>query len=59
MNTKFDSLYAGHVDMLNVGLWRGAGERPPLLERALCDGVGEGRGDGQAGGPARVVTCSS
>ena len=58
MITKFDSLYAGHVDLDNVGY---AGT--PINDRRfrnehLATALEQGRVDGQADGSASATTAS-
>ena len=54
MITKFSSLYAGHVDLGDMGQDSTPAKRSPLLERASHDGVLEDRGDREEYGPARL-----
>ena len=54
MITKFDSLYAGHVDMENVGYAGVRHKRPLLLERAPGDRLRQDRSDRQDPRPARI-----
>ena len=50
MITKFDSLYAGHVDLENIGYGGTPINDRRLRQRAFIDRVVQSRGDGAQDG---------